>query len=552
MLRAGAAEGRVSGLFEIRDARVAAEIRRVADLPGEDATLLEEPLLITRKLFASGRSSVSINGQPVTTAMLREVGELLIDIHASPESASAPGGESQFLLRPSNQLEVLDAFAGHEHLREECAAAYHSLRESREQLEAAHSGGALRAEQLDLAQFQAAEIDVVEPTRGEYEELAARHRVLSQVEKIIRQAGAVHAGLYEAENSVTSRLQIAVGVLRELAELDPALREVAELAESATVAVQDASYTLGRYLGRLDLDPVELAEVTDRLNALNRLIAKYSQGRGGRLEDVIEFRAQLQCRIEELGGAQDSVESLEARVAEQTAQVEAIAARLCRGRIAAAERLKPLIEAELRELAMADARFDVDVRSLTEPAATGLDHVEMMIQTNPGQPSRPLRRVASGGELSRLMLALKTVLARAERVSVLVFDEIDAKIGGRLGAVIGAKLQALARRHQVLCITHLPQIAAFADHHLKIEKRTTGGKETRTTVMALTDDESRIAELAEMLAGRDATGTTFAQARELLDLARQHPSERKPASKSDRAAEVVVAPRKRERRKAAS
>jgi len=523
MLRPGAAEGRVSGVFEIAHADVAAEIQRVADLPqsdishGPSALSGVEGLLITRKLFASGRSSAAINGHPVTAAMLREVGDRLIDLHIGDEGGSSAAGEAPSLLRPSNQLAVLDAFAGNDALLAEYAAAYQQLTQTRERLDESTRGSALRTEQLDLLQFQAGEIDAVEPTAGEYEELAARHRVLSEVDRLTRQVGLAHTVLYDSDESVASRLQALVGIMRELVEIDPALDEAAGQIEAAAASIQDAAFMLGRYLGRLDLDPVEMGEIADRLNALNRLIAKYGHGSLG---EVLAFREAIGTRLGELTGEGMDTAALTRRLAELERQVRGRAAALHLARARAAAALKPLIEIELAQLAMGEARFDIEVEPLDQPGPAGLDRVEMMIQTNPGQPSRPLRRIASGGELSRIMLALKTVLAGAERLSVLVFDEIDAKIGGRLGSIIGAKLRNLAGQHQVLCITHLPQIAAFADTHLRIAKHTRNG-ETHIEVVRLDSDAARGGELADMLAGKSATTITLRQAEELLAAARR-------------------------------
>ena len=523
MLRPGAAEGRVSGVFEIADADVAAAIHRVADLPGSDmpqsgatAPAGVEGLLITRKMFASGRSGASINGHPVTVAMLREVGDRLIDLHIGDEGGSSAAGEAPFLLQPSNQLAVIDAFAGSDSLLNQYVTAYRELAQTRDLLDESRRGSTLRSEQLDLLEFQAGEIDAVEPTPGEYEELSARHRVLSEVDRLTRQIGVAHTVLYDSDESVASRLQALVGIMRELIEIDPSLGGAASQIESAAASVQDAGFMLGRYLGRLDLDPVELGEITDRLNALNRLIAKYGHGS---LEDVLTYRQEISARIGELTGAGVDTAALSRRQAELEKQAGELASRLHDARSKAAIKLKPRIQAELAQLAMAEAEFDVAIEPLDEPGPTGRDHIEMMIRTNPGQPSRPLRRIASGGELSRIMLALKTVLAGAERISVLVFDEIDAKIGGRLGSVIGANLRTLAREHQVLCVTHLPQIAAYADTHLRIAKHSQHN-ETHIEVRRLDSDESRRTELAEMLAGKSATDITRRQADELLATAR--------------------------------
>ncbi|MEX0742319.1 MAG: hypothetical protein WD079_05930, partial [Phycisphaeraceae bacterium] len=266
--------------------------------------------------------------------------------------------------------------------------------------------------------------------------------------------------------------------------------------------------------------PAELAEVTDRLNTLNRLIHKYGShgpGPGGRADDVIAYRQQIQTEIDRLQGESADLTAMDQRIEPLQRELDELGQQLSRRRRAAADRLQPSIESELAELGMAEAQFEIAFEE-TPAGPTGCDALEMLVRANPGQPARPLRRVASGGELSRVMLAIQSVVAGADRISVLVFDEIDANVGGRLGTVLGRKLQGLATGHQVLCITHLPQIAAFADHHLHISK-SVEGKTTRTRVRSLVEREQRIDELAEMLTGNHATATTRAQADEMLNMA---------------------------------
>ena len=525
MLRPGADEARVSGVFELADADTAAEAASLLDI---DLAAGDE-LLVTRKLFASGRSSVSVNGQPVTASMVRAVGELLVDIHGQHDH--------QYLLKPSNQLRILDAFAHAADLRKAYAQLHAELRQTVDRRAELRASGALRRQQLELYEFQAQEIDAAAPTTGEYDELAARHRVLSNIARIQREAGQAGDALYDSEGSVVERGQMIAHVLGELAEVDGELAEVAEQIRSAVLALQDGAYELSRYLGRLDADPGELAEIEDRLNTLNRLIAKYGDapGDGDAVEQLLTYRAQIQGEIDTLRGQSADLEQIDTRIAALGEQMRVIGGELSQKRKAAAGRLKKLVEVELKELGMADAAIEVAFEPTADgdPAsggASGLETIELLIRTNAGQPARPLRRIASGGEMSRIMLALKSILATADRISVLVFDEIDANIGGRLGAVIGQKLRELAtgvsphgngQRQQVLCITHLPQIAAFAHRHLRVAKTTTGKGRSRTTATQVNtlDGAQRIEELAEMLAGRDVTATTRKQAKELLTTA---------------------------------
>lgn len=514
LLRAGADSGRVSGVFELYDAETIARVSEAADL---DMNPAESPqqLLITRKLFSSGRTSVSINGQPATAPMLRAVGELLVDVHGQHDH--------QYLLKPANQLLMLDRFGECDDLRRRFGELHRRLGQFRARRAELSASATLRRQQLELYEFQAAEIDDAEPTAGEYEEIAARHRLLSNLQKVYADAGSAYGALYESEGAILEQVQQVVGVLRELADLDEAMAPVAANVSDGMAVLQDAALELSRYINRIDLDPAELGEITERLNTLNRLIHKYGNAS---LDEVIAYRREIQVEIDRLRGESDDLESIDQQIAPVEAELHEVGAALTKRRRAAADELCPRVEAELGELGMSGAHFAVEFSDLdaddAEAAsggapgmATGFDAVELLVQANPGQPARPLRKVASGGELSRIMLAIKSIAAAADQVSVLVFDEIDANVGGRMGTVIGDKLRSLAAGHQVLCITHLPQIAAYADHHLRIRK-IVDGRQTRTQVESLAEHETRVDELAEMLTGKDATDTTRRQAQEML------------------------------------
>lgn len=502
MLRSGVDEGRVSGVFEINNDAMLRDIERATDVPvasdgGE--------LLLTRRLYASGRSSVSLNGNPITLSMLKQVAEHLVDVHGQHDH--------QFLLKPANQLEVLDEFASLSDLRGKYQAIYEQVRDAERRLGELSANRTLRQQQLELYRFQAAEIDSAELSPGEYEELSARSSVLRNLEKLTKEVSATRSALYEADGAVLERLKMMSAVLSELSLLDQNLSPIASGMRDATIALEEVAFDLSRYLDKLDLDPAESAEVEERLNTLNRILNKY----GRTVEETIAQREQLRQQIDALEKASDDLSSLQSTIEPLIREQTDLARQLSAKRQAAAKRLCPMIERELSELGMEKAEFAVALSSLGEPIASGVDQVEFVVRTNPGQSPQPLRKIASGGELSRIMLALKGILAAGERVSVLVFDEIDANVGGRLGSVIGAKLRSLAGRHQVLCITHLPQIASYADRHLTVRKDVARDK-TRTTVRAI-DGVERLEELAEMIGGQRVTQTTRAQATELLDAA---------------------------------
>jgi DNA repair protein RecN (Recombination protein N) len=569
MIRPGAQEARVTGVFDLHDAGITEKVAALIDQPDMAPG---EPLLMTRKLYASGRSGVSINGQPVAAAIARQVGELLVDIHGQHDH--------QFLLKPSNQLDILDEFSRALEPRRLYQQAYQSVRDMVQARASLAASVELRRQQRELYEFQAGEIDDAKLAVGEFEELRQRHALLSNVEKIKREAGQAHQALYEAEGSVLERLQMIAHVLGNLTELDSRLVEIAEQVKTGTSLLHDASFELGRHVDRLELDPAELQEIDERLNVINRLVSKYTGQRVYALmadtdpgidpvAQVLAYREKIGTILDDLNGQEQDQSQMQARIDEAARQVRTLGGQISELRNAGAKKLEPLIEAQLKDLGMTEARLTVEFIPATETletapgaptitaGASGLESIEILVSTNPGQPARPLRKIASGGELSRIMLAIKSILAQTDRVSVLVFDEIDSNIGGRMGTVIGTKLRALAwpesqseagsapgaeaanqtrprkgkkaepasvpaavsaRGHQVLCITHLPQIAAFADRHFRIEKSVQGQGDSRTTAttVARLAGEPRIEELAEMLAGRNITDTTRAQVRELI------------------------------------
>jgi DNA repair protein RecN (Recombination protein N) len=511
MLRPGAEEGRISGLFELARPEIAQQVAQIADMPADDGA----SLLITRKLFASGRSSTAINGRPATASMVRDIGRLLVDIHGQHDH--------QYLLLPSNQLRILDAFGRCTPLRREYAAAHGNLSELNERRQRLSASTTLRRQQLDLYEFQAGEIDDAELVEGEFQELKARHDLLSNLKDVQAKAGQAYAALYDADGSIVERLQMVVHVLEDLAEIDEQLSETCEQIRTAALSLQEAAFDLGRYNDRLDLDPGELAEIDDRLSTIHRLSSKYANPRcEDPIAELLAYREQIGREIQRLRGDTQDLTRIDSDIDDAQKLLAKLGKQLAKARRDAAAKLKPLVEAELKPLGMADAEMEVAFEP-EEDSPAGPDAIEFMVRTNPGQPARPLRKIASGGEISRIMLAMKTILADSDRISVLVFDEIDANIGGRMGTIIGQKLRRLAGQanHQVLCITHLPQIAAFGNRHLRVAKEVEGkGKDrrTRTTVTQLSDKD-RVNELAEMLAGKEASATTRKQARELLQTA---------------------------------
>ncbi len=526
-VRPGSQEARVSGLFDVSSPAMAQRLGQVLD----QAISPHEPILITRRVSASGRSSVSVNGSPATAAMLREAGGLLVDIHGQHDQ--------QFLLKPANQLLILDAFADAAGERQRFEETLRGLRERQRRLMELRQSEAKRSEAMDLYRFQIDEIDQAQPHAGEYEQVKSRYSVLKNAAHLKAQSAQVLQGLSEGDDTVLDRMGSLKGRMQELLRMDGSLADLSGQFEQAEGLLQDAAKALSRYQDRLDGDGAELAQVEERLDLLNRLIHKYArsaQSGDDPLEAVQAYRQQIGVKVQEMQTDSQALSELDQQIAESLKRLADIGTRLTRLRRQAGNRLKPLIEAQFRELEMREAQFDVDIRSrlADDPMveSSGLDEMEFLVRTNPGQEVLPLRKIASGGEMSRIMLALKTILADKDQVSVLVFDEIDANIGDRLGATIGRKMQDLAhgRRavgkptpsdadaRQIICITHLSQIAACADHHLQISKEITGPNSDRRTVaqVRVLEGEDRVRELADMMAGKGATEATIAHARNLL------------------------------------
>ena len=526
-VRPGSQEARVSGLFEISSPATAERLGQILD----QAISPHEPILITRRVSALGRSSVSVNGSPATAAMLREAGQLLVDIHGQHDQ--------QFLLKPANQLSILDAFAEAIDERQRFAEKLRDLRECQRRLRDLRETEDRRLEAMDLYCFQIDEIDQADPQPGEYEQVRTRYSVMKNASHLQAQTAEVLHGLSEGEDTVLDRLGSLKRCVRELLRMDDSLADMASQFEQADDILQDGARSLSRYQDRLDVDGRELAEVEERLDVLNRLIHKYArtaQPGEDPVDAVLAYRQQIGLKVEQMQSDTQTLGKLGQQIEESMKQLADIGARLTRLRRQAAKRLNSLIEAQFHELEMREASFDVEIRSCSADDSavdsSGLDETEFLVRTNPGQEMLPLRKIASAGEMSRIMLALKTVLADKDQVSVLVFDEIDANIGDRLGATIGRKMQALvhgrrtggksvppdAGAHQIICVTHLSQIAACGDHHLQISKEIVGPDNDRRTVakVRVLDGEDRVRELADMMAGKGATEATIAHARNLL------------------------------------
>ena len=484
LVRTGAARARVQAAFED---------------PGGSETV------VRREIPAQGRGRTFLNDELSTAAALKTLGARLVDVHGQHAH--------QALLDPRSHAGLLDAWGGLESAAAGVAAGWRSWRDAQARLDAARVDARERAARVEFLEYQLQEIDGVAPQPGEDEALRNERRRLANAERLLTLAGGAYATLYERDDSVLSTLGTVWRQLDELAELDAGWTEQAAVRDAVVPLLEDLAHALRSCAAAVEVSPERLAEVEARLAGVERLVRKY----GGALDAVLERRGEIAAELDDLRGGEKRRAALEGQAAEAREAYAAAARALSARRVEEGRRLVPALEAELKRLAMPDGRVEVRVDAGLPEARwgpRGTDRVELLLSANPGEETRPLARVASGGELSRVMLALKTLAATDAAGKTLVFDEIDAGIGGRAADHVGQRLRALGARYQVLCVTHAPQLAAHATTHFRVSKHVDGGR-TRTVVDKLTPDE-RVAELARLMTGTDSS-TARASAAELLE-----------------------------------
>jgi DNA repair protein RecN (Recombination protein N) len=510
IVRHGTEKAVVSAVFEAASEAVAA----VLDANGMDGD--ETQIIVRREIAASGKSRVFINNQPATVAVLKQLAPHLAIIHAQNESVLA--------FDPPARLALLDAAAALD--SEAVAQAYRSWIEVRERIAELEHDEQDRLRMLDLWNFQAKEIESLRPEPGEDRKLEAEKRVLANAERLFQAAMAAYDALYEGDTSAISSLRAAMKQIEELARFDAKFQQPLGELDSARITVEDLAETLRGYAEGIDASPERLAEVEDRLAALDRLRRKY----GKSIDDVLVYGEEIRTKINQMENKDQLLHELKRELAVKASGYLDLARGLSRKRFAAARKLEKIVEAEINDLAM-KARFQIEVSGSDEEenwSGTGFDLVRYLISANPGEPLGPVEEIASGGELSRVMLALKASVEASAiapagngrkgkdhgRQRTLVFDEIDAGIGGRAAEAVGRKLKALGQSKQVLCVTHLPQIAAFADHHFLIEKRESAGR-AQTQIRQLVAEE-RKQEIARMLSGAKITEASLKNAEQML------------------------------------
>jgi DNA repair protein RecN (Recombination protein N) len=517
-------------VFEV-DAATEKSLAKILEANGLDESD-DNSLILRREIVPGGKGRAFVNNQPATVSVLRMLGPHLATIHAQNESILAFDAPAR--------LELLDGFAGTQ--IEPLAAAFEAWTGVRARIDDLERGEQDRLRLVDLWIFQKREIEEARLQAGEDEQLETEKRVLANAEKIYNAAMQAFDLLYEGDGSTSASMRAAQKQIEELARYEPRFQEALAALETARISVEDVGATVRDYAGGIHASPEHLAEVEDRLAMLDRLKRKY----GPALEDVIAFGADVARKLSEIENKDEVLRALRAELAKAGTEYLRAARALSKSRQDAARKLEKLVEAEINDLAMKSA-FRIEMTTSEQEGnwtSTGIDQVVYMIATNPGEPMRQLEHIASGGELSRVMLALKvSVEAGSNRVSraplrqaqgglspakaggsrtaaqrasqrTVVFDEIDTGIGGRAAEAVGKKLKALARANQVLCVTHLPQIATFADHHFVVEKKERNGR-TRTTIRAIVGEE-RTEEVARMLSGAKLTDTSRKHAEQMI------------------------------------
>jgi len=484
----------------IRTGEDAASVQAVFDGPGG------EELIIRREITSAGRSRAFVNDDVVTTAALKELGRKLVGLQGQHEH--------QQLLDPASHLALIDAFGALGTAREEVAARFQAWRDAQDALDRTKMDARERAARLELLSFQLDEIEKTGPKAGEDEALMAERQVLANAERLTRLSAEAYTALYDGDAAALASLGAVWKRLAELSDVDPRFAPHLESRDSIKPQLEDLAYFLRSYVDGIDASPERLQAVEDRLSAIERLKRKHGPG----LDDVIEKAAALRAERDALMRPEGQAGALEQRVAGAASAYLEQAQALSKARRAAASEFSKRLVAALGELAMARTRCEMRLESAGSDrdrwTAAGIDEGEIFLSPNPGEDPKPLARIASGGELSRIMLALKTIASADAPGRTLIFDEVDAGIGGAVADVVGARLKSLAGRDQVLCITHLPQIAARADRQFAITKAVRGSR-TVTSVAAL-EGSSREGELARMIGGETVTPQLLQSAQEMI------------------------------------
>ena len=506
LVRSGENAAQVTAIFSAISPAAAEELAKQGIEPDEDGALL-----VTRRLTSDGRTSIRMNGRPVTVAMQREIGRLLINIHGQHDN--------QQLLNPSSHLGLLDSYAQLEPDLKVYEAAYDAMTETQKKIDALMNDAKEKARMTELLEYQIADIESAKLKPKEEEELTLRRDRLKNLERISKQVKIVYKSLYRSEKGISAYEQLgrAADALTALADLLPDADEMLEKLNSFRYDLEDIALTVSE-IAEVDCDDpeAELDRLETRLDKIASLERKY----GSNIAEILAYRDEMKAKLEEINSSEERLDELNRELKRENEEVVRLAAGLTAKRRNAAETLSRRVMDELKFLDMAKVRFSVSIRRAGGEDGVryhrqGGDEVEFLIATNPGEPLMPLSRIASGGELSRIMLALKSVFADRDNTETLIYDEIDTGVSGKTAQKIGIRLHQTAQNDQVLCITHSAQIAALADSHLLIQKQELDGRSI-TTVKKL-DYDGRINELSRIMGGMEITDNLRESARELIE-----------------------------------
>src|SRR5262245_24601588 len=460
------------------------------------AEACEDDLILKRTLSSTGTNRQFINGSPTTLSVLKNLGDELVDLHGPHDHQS--------LLAPETQLRLLDSFARAEQQLEEYRKQYRQLQTLLAEYAALNTAETAREQELDLVRHQITEIESAKLAASEEEEIEKRYKLASNSKRLIELASAVANKLSEADDSVLSQLAETQRLLRELEKIDSSIAQFSSAHAAATVELSEIARALSTYAEKLDLDPEQLAALEQRVSLFETLKRKY----GGSIAEVIAFGERAAERMRKIEGRDAELERLTKEIERVRAQMNRAGDALRKLRAKAAPKLSESVRQNLRDLGFKQSEFEAKLSALEEPGATGFDSVDLLFSANPGEPRKPLRVIASSGEISRLMLAIKSALAAHDSIALLVFDEIDTNVGGEIANAVGAKMQALGGDHQVICITHLPQVAATASAHFVVTKDVTGGR-TFSNLHEVTG-KTRQEEIARMLGGKSESALKLA------------------------------------------
>ena len=511
IVRTGKKDVSVSGVFIIKNEHIRKKLEEHID------SFDDEEIIIQRNLDQNGRNRCRLNNQPITVPLLKEIGELLVNIHGQHEHES--------LTKPLNQLIILDGFGKLDTNRGKFTEVYTKAIEKERLIQSLNEHQEARKRQIELYHFEIDEIESACLKPDELDILEQERFILANSERIQNTLSDCTDSLYESDNSIISRLKEISNELSKIKDIDNSFENPLESCNQSLFQLEDVAITLSKCVEGHDFDPERLEQIEDRIETIRRLKGKY----GETIEDILSYCKESKSKLEQLLKENEYLGSTEKELEKLRKSVIDSGKKLTQSREKAGTKLSALVKKELADLGITNGKFDIDISSiditnteqfnLEDGSRSGFDHIEFMFSSNPGEELKPLRKIASGGEISRIMLALKRHLASADQTPVLIFDEIDANIGGRMGRIIGEKLRLVSQSHQVICITHLPQIASYAEQHFKVNKFSRNSK-TFVTIDILSTKE-RLEEIAEMIRGTEKTEVTRKQAKEMIDDARK-------------------------------